>query len=56
MKYYRPEYFDISQMKKGPVDTTKRDIFGKQQVPPNKDHREQFKSEIPYINSRRVSK
>jgi hypothetical protein len=56
MKYYKPEYFDASKMKKGPVDTTKRDIFGKKCPDPNSHHREQFFPEIGYINSRKVSK
>ena len=54
MKYYKPEYFDASKMKKGPVDATKRDIFGKKAVEPNINHREQFLPEIGYINSRKV--
>jgi hypothetical protein len=54
MKYYTPEYFDVSKMKKGPVDTTKRDIFGKKAYPDNDQFREQFQSEIPFINSRKV--
>lgn len=55
MKYYKPEYFDASQAKKGPVDTTKRDIFGKKAAEPNINHREQFFPEIGYLNSRKVS-
>ena len=54
MKYYRPEYFDISQVKKGPVDTTKRDIFGKKSYPDNPALRDQFVSEVPFIGSRNV--
>lgn len=46
MKYYKPENFDISQAKKGPVDTAKKDIFGKKLLPNNVNHREQFMSEV----------
>lgn len=47
MKYYKPENFDISQAKKGPQDTDKKDIFGKKLLPGNVNHKEQFASEVP---------
>lgn len=55
MKYYKPEYFDASKKKNGPIDTTKRDIFGKKCPEPPCDPKEKFFPEIGFINSRKVS-
>ena len=54
MKYYRPEYFDATKKQKGPIDTTKRDIFGKASVLADPKLKRQMDSEFAYSCAKEV--